>query len=76
MSPEKLVYMANQIGRFFAHQGEAQAIVSTADHLRKFWAPRMRKAILDYVESGGEGLEPLVKHSILSLGAKASTLPP
>jgi formate dehydrogenase subunit delta len=67
MSPEKLVYMANQIGRFFAHQPEAQAIASTADHLRKFWDPRMRKAILDYVEAGGEGLQPLVKHAVLSL---------
>jgi formate dehydrogenase subunit delta len=68
MSPEKLVYMANQIGRFFAHQDEAQAIASTADHLRKFWDPRMRKAILEYVDGGGEGLQPFVKQAVLSLG--------
>jgi formate dehydrogenase subunit delta len=75
MSPEKLVYMANQIGRFFAHKGKAEATASTADHLKKFWDPRMRKAIFDYVEAGGEGLEPFVKDSILSLGRKAPALP-
>jgi len=67
MSPEKLVYMANQIGRFFAHQPEAQAVASTADHLRKFWDPRMRKAILEHADTGGEGLQPLVLKAVLSL---------
>ena len=77
MSPEKLVYMANQIGRFFAHQSEAKAVASTADHLKKFWDPRMRDAILDYVEVGGEGLEPLVLRAVLTLkpdGAKDTPL--
>jgi formate dehydrogenase subunit delta len=70
MSPERLVYMANQIGRFFAHQPEAQAVASTADHLKKFWDPRMRKAILDYVDQGGDGLQPPVRQAVLSLGPK------
>jgi hypothetical protein len=26
MSPDKLVYMANQIGKFFANQGEEKAV--------------------------------------------------
>ena len=60
MSPEKLVYMANQIGKFFAHQGEAQAAASIADHLTKFWDPRMRRDILAYVAANGSGLEPAV----------------
>jgi formate dehydrogenase subunit delta len=70
MSPEKLVYMANQIGRFFAHQPEEKAIANTADHLKKFWDPRMRKAILDYVDVGGEGLQPLVLKAVLTLKAE------
>ena len=37
MSPDKLVYMANQIGKFFAHQGQEKAIAGIADHLGKFW---------------------------------------
>jgi hypothetical protein len=47
MSPEKLVYMASQIGKFFAHVSEEQAGFNTADHLKKFWDPRTRKAILE-----------------------------
>lgn len=74
MSPERLVYMANQIGRFFAHQAEAQAIASTADHLKKFWDPRMRKAIIDYVDQGGDGLQPLVRQAVLSLGTKGAAV--
>jgi len=64
MSPDRLVYMANQIGKFFASQGEAQAVTGIANHLQKFWDPRMRRAILAHVETGGVGLEPLVVQAI------------
>ena len=48
-SIDKLIYMANQIGRFFASQGEAAAVAGTAEHVRKFWDPRMRAAILAHL---------------------------
>ena len=67
MSPDKLVYMANQIGRFFAHRPEARAAADTADHLRKFWDPRMRKAIIDHVDGGGTGLQPVALLAVNSL---------
>ena len=67
MSPEKLVYMANQIGRFFAHRPEAQAVADIGEHLRKFWDPRMRKAIIEYVDAGGGGLQPHVLKAVQSL---------
>lgn len=67
MSPEKLVYMANQIGKFFAHQGEDKAAVGIADHLRKFWSPAMRGEIVDYVVQGRGGLDPAVVRAIQSL---------
>jgi len=44
MSLDKLVYMANQIGKFFATQGPEQAAAGTADHIKKFWDPRMRSS--------------------------------
>ena len=69
MSPEKLAYMANQIGRFFAHQPEEQAVASIADHLKRFWDPRMRKAILEHVAQGGADLQPLPLKAIRALGA-------
>jgi formate dehydrogenase subunit delta len=72
MSPEKLLYMANQISKFFAHGSEEQAVFNTADHLKKFWDPRMRKAIVDYVEAGGEGLQPIVLKAVRSLSRELS----
>jgi formate dehydrogenase subunit delta len=41
---ERLVYMANQIAREFARVGDPAA--ATADHIAKFWDPRMRGRIL------------------------------
>jgi formate dehydrogenase subunit delta len=68
MSPDRLVYMANQIGKFFASQGPDQAVAGTLDHLRKFWDPRMRAAILAHLALGGEGLDPAVKKAVAQLG--------
>jgi len=67
MSPDKLVYMANQIGKFFANQGPDQAVAGTADHLRKFWDPRMRAAILRHLEAGGDGLDPIARRAVEAL---------
>ncbi|HUD85586.1 MAG TPA: formate dehydrogenase subunit delta [Xanthobacteraceae bacterium] len=76
MSPEKttdkLVYMANQIGKFFASQEADRAIAGTAEHIRKFWDPRMRAAIFAHLEAGGAGLDPKVRQAIESL-QKAAT---
>ena len=55
----KLVHLANQIGKFFAHQPKTEAVASVADHLRKFWEPRMRMQILEYLAQGGQGLDEL-----------------
>ncbi|MDE2167239.1 MAG: formate dehydrogenase subunit delta [Alphaproteobacteria bacterium] len=61
----KLAYMANQIGKFFAHQPADQAVDSIADHLLKFWDPRMRRAIVVHIEQSGEaGLDPRVLKAI------------
>jgi formate dehydrogenase subunit delta len=66
---EKLVYMANQIGKFFASQGADAAVAGTANHIRQFWDPRMRAQIGAYVQSGGHGLDPAVRDAIASLSA-------
>jgi formate dehydrogenase subunit delta len=72
MSPEKLVYMANQIGTFFASQGADAAVAGTAEHIKKFWDPRMREAILLHLDGGGAGLDPAVRAAIVQLRASAS----
>jgi len=62
MSHDRLAYMANQIGRFFAHQKEEQAVAAINDHLRKFWDPRMRKQIID--ELATAQLDPRVRRAV------------
>jgi formate dehydrogenase subunit delta len=74
MSPDRLVYMANQIGRFFAHQPAEKAVASTADHLKKFWDPRMRAAIFAHVDKGGTGLEPIALAAVRTIKAQAERL--
>lgn len=64
MSLDKLVYMANQIGKFFAHEGEERAAASVADHLTRFWDPRMRAALQAHAAAGGAGLDPLVRRAV------------
>jgi len=44
MSPDKLVYMANQIGKFFASQGTGKAPAAIAEHIQKFWEPRVARS--------------------------------
>ena len=63
-SPEKLVYMANQIGKFFQSQGHDKAVPSIAEHIKRFWEPRMRTAIFAHLDAGGTGLEGNVREAI------------
>ena len=65
MSHDRLAYMANQIGRFFAHQKEEQAVAAINDHLRKFWDPRMRKQIVAQLD--GAALDPRVRQAVEQL---------
>ena len=62
MNVDNLVNMANRIGEFFsAYPDQVQAEHDVAEHLKKFWEPRMRRALLAHVDAtGGTGIEPLV----------------
>ena len=61
---DKLVYMANQIGSFFKTQGAEAAPVKIAEHIGKFWDPRMRRMIFEHLDAGGAGLEPHSRKAI------------
>jgi formate dehydrogenase subunit delta len=69
MTPERLIYMANQIAHAFRLKGEARAAAETADHLRKFWDPRMRREILALLEAGGVGLDSIARAAVEQLKA-------
>lgn len=57
----KLVRMANQIATFFHSQPASEAAGGVANHINRFWEPRMRRQLFDLVDNhGGEGLDALV----------------
>jgi formate dehydrogenase subunit delta len=59
MQASHLVKMANQIADFFRLKPEEQAVAGAADHIAKFWDPRMRAQMSAHLANGGEGLSPL-----------------
>lgn len=65
--PDKLVYMANQIGKFWKAQGSENAVTGVYEHIKKFWDPRMRSKIYAHLDEGGAGLEPHVKAALEKL---------
>ncbi|HTV44618.1 MAG TPA: formate dehydrogenase subunit delta [Stellaceae bacterium] len=69
---DKLVYMANQIGAFFKSQDLDTAPARTADHIIKFWDPRMRREIIAYIDAGGgRHLDPVARQAIEALRPKS-----
>jgi formate dehydrogenase subunit delta len=68
---DKLVYMANQIGTFFKSQDKGTAPAKIAEHIIKFWDPRMRRAIVAHVDAGGgASLDPAARQAIEALRPK------
>ncbi|TIT03073.1 MAG: formate dehydrogenase [Mesorhizobium sp.] len=57
---EKLVRMANQIAAFFHSKPREEGIAGVAEHINKFWEPRMRRQLFEMLDSGGEGFNELV----------------
>ncbi len=66
-----MVHKANQIALFFASYPRDEAVAGVADHLQKFWEPRMRRQIIDYVAAGGAGLHELVPEAVSRLSMPA-----
>jgi formate dehydrogenase subunit delta len=65
--------MANQIALFFRSQPGPEAVAATADHLRKFWEPCMRRQIVDLLGSGkAVGLTDIAREAVLRLPEAAA----
>jgi len=60
MSPDKLVYMANQIATFFKTQSGTDQAARVAAHIGDFWEPRMIAALRAHVAQDASGTEALV----------------
>jgi len=64
---EKLIYMANQISKFFESKPHAEGVAGIAAHINDFWEPRMRRHLFEVVDAGGAGLRPLVLEATKSI---------
>jgi formate dehydrogenase subunit delta len=68
MNLDRLVTMANEIAAFFdVERDKTSAAQQMTTHLRRYWDPRMRQAIVAHWQTGGAGLHPLAKQAIASL---------
>jgi formate dehydrogenase subunit delta len=72
---DRLVYMANQIAGFFETQPGDVAALQTADHLKSFWDPRMRQAILQHLAAGGADLSPVAAAAVALLRGSVRATP-
>ncbi|KWI59139.1 formate dehydrogenase [Burkholderia pseudomultivorans] len=78
MNQQHLIDMANQIGAFFESMPDRdEALAGIADHIRRFWEPRMRRALLaaldDPASEGGRRAMPIVRDAIAA--HRASLVP-
>lgn len=74
MEIHHLVTMANQIADFFrtSNPDRAEAVTATAQHLRNFWEPRMRRQVIAHLAGGGEGLNEIARDAVSVLQGEAS----
>ncbi|HMK87402.1 MAG TPA: formate dehydrogenase subunit delta [Steroidobacteraceae bacterium] len=75
---EHLLKMANDIGDFFrAEPDRKDAVAGIANHLSKFWTPRMRQKLIAHLERHGTaGLDELPREALASLAKGAVRIPP
>ncbi len=66
MDLANLIRMANRIGDFFeAMPDPDEARAGIAQHLQRFWEPRMRRELVAHVDAGGASeLKPIVAEAI------------
>jgi len=66
MDNQNLVRMLNRIGYFFeAMPDRQQALEDIAQHVARFWEPRMRRQMLEHLDQrGGEGLSDIVASAL------------
>ncbi|HEX3929387.1 MAG TPA: formate dehydrogenase subunit delta [Nocardioides sp.] len=64
--------MGNDIARQLGHLPTAQAAEAIADHIERFWEPRMRRNLEALVAAQDDALDPLVVDAAGLLAARAS----
>ena len=68
MNPEYLVTMANEIRAFFANEPDREQVArNIANHLKRYWDPRMRRQIVAQYRDGAEGFHEDVRRAVALL---------
>lgn len=67
MKEETMLMMARQITQFFQAYPHEQAVAGVADHIAKFWEPRMRRMLLDYTETHGPEMDEITREAVARL---------
>ena len=75
---QHLVQMANDIGNFFRSEPERTVgIAGIANHIAKYWTPRMRQKLLEHIEQHGtEGLDELPREALNLLATQPAAVHP
>jgi formate dehydrogenase subunit delta len=71
MNIEHMATMANDIANFFASEPDhAAAVAGVANHLKRYWEPRMRVQIIAHADAGGHGLSDLAREGVQELARR------
>lgn len=84
MDTQNLIDMANRIGDFFESMPDHdEAMTGVAEHIRRFWEPRMRRALLaaldtaqDSPDANGAALSAFVREAIVRHRAELTPAAP
>ena len=75
MNIDLLIKMANEIGEFFAGTAPPpEAAGAVANHLKRYWDPRMRAQMISYYEQRqGAGLSDIALSAVAQLADQGAT---
>ena len=70
MDSQNLIDMANRIGDFFESMPDhEEALAGVADHIHRFWEPRMRRELLatldDAADANGIAMSAFVREALV-----------
>jgi formate dehydrogenase subunit delta len=69
--PEQLITMANDMADYFRTQGREAAIAGIANHIKRYWTPRMRAKLNAYLAQGHGGMDELSRAAVERLNQQA-----
>ncbi len=62
------IRLINKVVVHFGYLPTEQAVTEVAEHVRKFWDPRMKRRLFDLVDSEAADLEPVALAATALLG--------